>query len=595
MRRVSSFLILVTSVLLSFLCGAATRPPDPPDWVQRSNEHSQILLRVLAQFSPEEAGRLGVQGFDQEVLDLSPGFTQRRVRALEEARGQLQALLSKEGDGPVKQDVEILRGSVEDELQDTRLDEKHLLPYFKVAEIIYQGIRNLLEDRIPPERRQAALTRLKRYAGREDGYKPLAQAAEAFMRSEWVKPGRLPAFRGEVERDLNTSENYVKEIGELFQQYGLKGYEGDYQALTQQIAAYNSFLRQEILPRARKEFRLPDEVYAFRLKRYGVDMPVDELRRRASVAFQELQNQLQALAFRVAQERKLASNNYRDVLRALKSQQLSGGTILPHYQERMKTLEEIIRRERIVTLPARSLRIRLATEAESARAPAPFMSPPRLIGNTGEYGEFVLPVRLAGGSDGSSKQMDDFTHEAASWPLAAHEGRPGHELQYASIVEKGVSQARLIFAENSVNVEGWGLYMEEQMLPYVPLEAQFATLWSRMVRAARAFLDPGLNAGTITREEARRVLQDDLMLSDALSRAEIERYTFRGPGQATSYFNGYLRLVELRAECELLLGRRFDKQAFHDFILAQGLLPPALLRQAVLQSFVPAHRESQVQ
>jgi uncharacterized protein (DUF885 family) len=162
-------------------------------------------------------------------------------------------------------------------------------------------------------------------------------------------------------------------------------------------------------------------------------------------------------------------------------------------------------------------------------------------------------------------------------------------------VEKGVSQARLIFAENSVNVEGWGLYMEEQMLPYIPLEGQFATLWSRMVRAARAFLDPGLNAGTITREEARRVLQVELMLSDALSRAELERYTFRGPGQATSYFNGYLRLVELRAESELLLGKRFDKQAFHDFILAQGLLPPSLLRQAVLQTFVPGRRETPAQ
>jgi uncharacterized protein (DUF885 family) len=590
MRRKISFLFLIASALLSLVCNAAPQPPEPPDWVQRSNQHSQILLRVLARFSPEEAGRLGVPGFDREVLDLSPGFTERRVRALEEAHTQLQALLAKEVDGPINQDLEILRGSAEDELQNTRLDEKHLLPYFKVAEIIYEGIRNLLEDRIPPERRQAALTRLKRYAGREDGYKPLAQAAEAYMRSEWAKPGRLPAFRGEVERDLNTSENYVKEIRELFQQYGLKGYEADYQAFTQQMTAYNGFLRQEILPRARNEFRLPDEVYAFRLKRYGVDMPVDELRRRASVAFQEIQDQLQAIAFRIAQERKLPSSDYREVLRSLKSEQLVGGTILPLYQKRMKSLEEIIRRERIVTLPARSLRIRLATEAESARAPAPFMSPPRLIGNTGEYGEFVLPVRLAGGSDGSTKEMDDFTHAAASWPLAAHEGRPGHELQYASIVEKGVSQARLIFAENSVNVEGWGLYMEEQMLPYIPLEGQFATLWSRMVRAARAFLDPGLNAGTITREEARRVLQDELMLSDALSRAELERYTFRGPGQATSYFNGYLRLVELRAESELLLGKRFDKQAFHDFILAQGLLPPALLRQAVLQTFVPGRR-----
>jgi uncharacterized protein (DUF885 family) len=590
-----TFFILPGFILVSLFCHAATRPPDASDWVQRSNEHSQILLRVLARFSPEEAARLGVQGFDTQVLDLSPGFTERRIRALEEAREQIQALLAKTAEGPIKQDLEILRGSAEDELQDTRLEQKHLLPYFKVAEIIYQGIRNLLEDRIPPERRQAALTRLKRYAGREDGYKPLAQAAEAYMRSEWAKPGRLPAFRGEVERDLNTSENYVKEIGELFQQYRLKGYEADYEAFTQQVTAYNRYLRQEILPRARKEFQLPAEVYTFRLKRYGVDMPLDELRRRASVAFQELQNQLQILAHRLAQERKLPSSDYRGVLRALKSEQLSGDTILATYQKRNRMLEEIIRRERIVTLPARSLRIRLATEAESARAPAPFMSPPRLIGNTGEYGEFVLPVRLAGGSDGSAKQVDDFTHEAASWPLAAHEGRPGHELQYASIVEKGVSQARLIFAENSVNVEGWGLYMEEQVLPYIPLEGQFATLWSRMVRAARAFLDPGLNAGTITREEARRVLQDDLMLSDALSRAELERYTFRGPGQATSYFNGYLRLVELRAECELLLGKRFDKQAFHDFILAQGLLPPALLRQAVLRTFIPEHRERSVQ
>src|SRR6185295_3071552 len=130
MRRVTSFLILVLSALLSLLCHAETQPPEFPDWVQRSNEHSQILLRVLARFSPEEAGRLGVQGFDTQVLDLSPGFTERRIRALEEARTELQALLAKAVDGPIKQDLEILRSSAEDELQDTRLDQKHLFPYF---------------------------------------------------------------------------------------------------------------------------------------------------------------------------------------------------------------------------------------------------------------------------------------------------------------------------------------------------------------------------------------------------------------------------------------------------------------------------------
>ena len=31
---------------------------------------------------------------------------------------------------------------------------------------------------------------------------------------------------------------------------------------------------------------------------------------------------------------------------------------------------------------------------------------------------------------------------------------------------------------------------------------------------------------------------------------EVERYTFRSPGQATSYFVGYTRFIEMRVEAE---------------------------------------------
>jgi uncharacterized protein (DUF885 family) len=44
--------------------------------------------------------------------------------------------------------------------------------------------------------------------------------------------------------------------------------------------------------------------------------------------------------------------------------------------------------------------------------------------------------------------------------------------------------------------------------------------------------------------------------------------------------------MEIRMETELLLGDKFNRKAFHDFILAQGLLPPKLLKQAVLREFV---------
>jgi uncharacterized protein (DUF885 family) len=36
-------------------------------------------------------------------------------------------------------------------------------------------------------------------------------------------------------------------------------------------------------------------------------------------------------------------------------------------------------------------------------------------------------------------------------------------------------------------------------------------------------------------------LQEEIVLSEALVRSELERYRFRGPGQATSYLNGYLQ------------------------------------------------------
>jgi uncharacterized protein (DUF885 family) len=187
---------------------------------------------------------------------------------------------------------------------------------------------------------------------------------------------------------------------------------------------------------------------------------------------------------------------------------------------------------------------------------------------------------------GADETFDDFTVDAAAWTLIAHEARPGHELQFDSMVEHGVSLARVLYAFNSTNVEGWGLYSEYIMQPYEPAEGQLMTLQLRLTRAARAFLDPELQSGKITTAQAYDVLEKDVMLSHALAKEEVERYTFRAPGQANSYFYGYTRLLSLRKETEAALGAKFNQKKFHDFILSQGLLPPDLMRKAVLEDFV---------
>jgi hypothetical protein len=108
-------------------------------------------------------------------------------------------------------------------------------------------------------------------------------------------------------------------------------------------------------------------------------------------------------------------------------------------------------------------------------------------------------------------------------------------------------------------------------------------------QAAGAFLDPMLNLGLIEPEVAKRFLMDEVLLSEPMAKQEVDRYTFRAPGQATSYFYGYSKLEGLRTQAELALHGSFDEQAYHDFIIDQGLLPLDLLEKAVMEEFVPSH------
>jgi uncharacterized protein (DUF885 family) len=59
------------------------------------------------------------------------------------------------------------------------------------------------------------------------------------------------------------------------------------------------------------------------------------------------------------------------------------------------------------------------------------------------------------------------------------------------------------------------------------------------------------------------------------------------PGQAGSYYYGYSRLLQLRAEAELALGSKFDRLKFNNFVLDQGMLPPDLMAKAVRERLLP--------
>lgn len=556
-------------------------------WVEKSNEHAQVVLDLLAKLSPEGAGNLGVDGLDEEIMDLGPGVYERSMENRADVLAELERRLRDETDRRVRQDLEILIQATENGIHSSQLARDNMLPYINLNQALFGGIRALIDPQIPRERYPAAIVRMNKYAGLTDGYTPITELAKQRTSERFEVDGLIGPYREAVEQDLERADSLIDGIDELLSGTDLQGWQDAYETLAEQMRDYNDWIRTEVLPRAREDYRLPLVMYEDALKQWGVDASPEALIEQATKGYMDIRNEMEALAPLIAKEKGYDTTDFREVIALLKEEgAIDGDKILDHYHSVLRDIEEIIVREKIVSLPARDAGIRIASEAETAAQPAPHLDIPRLIGNTGEYPYFVIPL-LSQNEDGSWQQTDD-TYAAGAWTLTAHEARPGHEMQFSSIIESGVSITRAIFAFNSTNVEGWGLYAEAIVRPYLPLEGQLISLQYRLMRAARMFLDPMLNLGLITPEEAKRLIMEDIAIGESWAQNEVERYTYRMPGQATAYYYGYGKMQALRTQTELKLKDDFNQQAYHDFILDQGMLPPELLKQAVMEEFIPS-------
>ena len=565
---------------------AAPVAPAAPAWVTKSNADAQALLGSIAQFAPEFASYVGLPGYDDKSADLKPGIEQRSRAAMQAARAELQKKLDAEKDADVHQDLAIMIKSADRRITTSELNEKYLLPYRDVGETIFQGEFLLLQDQTPAERRAKALTRLKCYVGLADGCKPLTKLAEALFEEKLADKKLLGPYKAEVEQHLANTARYTDGVRKLYAKFKIEGADAALDALQKQLQEHDAWVKSTVLPRARSDFRLPPELYANNLKNVGIDIDPHDLIKKAQLEFVETRAQMQVLAPTTAKLIGSDATDYRDVIKALKKKQLGKDSIESYYHGVISKIEAIIRDKGLVSLPQREMIMRLASEAETASQPAPHMMPPPLLNNHGERGSFILPLGNPAKEGDKSEAYDDFTCEACAWTLTAHEGRPGHELQFSAMVEHGVSLARSLFAFNSVNVEGWALYAEFMMVPYEPADGQMIALQLRLQRAARAMLDPMLNLGEISYERAHEILINDVGLSEAFAKEELDRFTFRSPGQANAYFYGYTHLLQLREHVEIVAGKNFNLKALNDFILAQGLLPPEQLADAVEKQFL---------
>ena len=273
----------------------------------------------------------------------------------------------------------------------------HKVEFLNASQEVFRGLRILLDEQTPTERRAAAVVRIRKYAGMEPGYKPLAEILKQRVMEQMAKPGVVYPARTEIETELARNSNYMEGIATLLEKYKLTGWQEPLNQLKSQLTEYDAWTKANVLAKARDDFRLPAEEYALNLEDFGIDIPPGQLAAMAHQAFSDIQAEMKPIAEQIAKQRHLPSSDYRDVIRELKKQQLVGDAILPFYQDRLKQIEKIIVDKQLVSLPDRPARIRIATAAETAQQPAPHMVPPPFLHNTGQKGEFVLPLNIPAG------------------------------------------------------------------------------------------------------------------------------------------------------------------------------------------------------
>ncbi|MFZ0436092.1 MAG: DUF885 domain-containing protein [Chthoniobacterales bacterium] len=163
---------------------------------------------------------------------------------------------------------------------------------------------------------------------------------------------------------------------------------------------------------------------------------------------------------------------------------------------------------------------------------------------------------------------------------SAHEGYPGHHLQFA-IQNRHPSRIRRL-CSHAIFYEGWTMWCEKLAVekgwvrgPHARLQQLHDALW----RAYRIVIDCGLHSGKLTHEAAAQVLVKGVGFTPARARADVNWYT-AAPTVPMSYLLGRIELE--RVKSRLIDGEGWTLRKFHEWALAHGAVPWTWIERASL-------------
>jgi uncharacterized protein (DUF885 family) len=369
------------------------------------------------------------------------------------------------------------------------------------------------------------------------------------------------------------------------------------------VADHQSWLEEELLPRAAGDFRIGAELYDAKLE-FALNSPLDrkEITARAEQEYETVRNEMYALAKTVYRENHpyttfpdKPNESYKQaIIRAALERAYAvlpprDGIVAVAKQQLQQAIDFVVEKN-IVTMPDEPVEIIIMPEFQRGVSIA-YLDPPGPLDREQPAFYAVAPLP----TDWSEEQVQSFLREYNMYSiqdLTIHEGVPGHYLQIA-LSNRYPSALRSVLWSGPF-VEGWGVYAERMMinagyLDHDPLMRLINLKWY-LRSITNAIMDSAIHVDGMTRDAAMNLMieggfQEEREAALKWVRAQLSS------AQLSTYFVGYQEHIEMRTAVEEAWGEEFTLRRYHDQVLSYGSPPARYVRALMLNEAIPRHQE----
>jgi uncharacterized protein (DUF885 family) len=362
---------------------------------------------------------------------------------------------------------------------------------------------------------------------------------------------------------------------------------------------YQKFLEDDLLPKAKGEWRLGKEKFARKLElELDAGLTADEVLREAEAEADRVERDMYVIARQLWSQcfpkKPLPPDDEagrRDTIRL----------VLAHFNKDHGKVEDLVGDAAATVADVK----KFITEHDLLRLPDPdrckvIEMPEFQRGFSVAYLNQAPPLDPKAASvyavspppkDWDDRRVASFMEEYNKYILrilTIHEAYPGHyvQLEYSN---RHPSQIRRVLF-SGVFAEGWAVYTEQMMLDQGFGNGDPALRLNQLkwyLRAVtNAILDNKMHCTHVTDKEALEFLTERAYQSEGEAVGKVLRAK-QSSCQLSTYFVGRTAFYRLRQAVEREQGDKFDLGRFHEAVLDHGTLPvkylPELVRQRLAQ------------